>query len=171
MRQETMSQPYRKNPTTPTKAENAAGYDVFAERQGPSLHESFERVLGDPGRAPTVRTESRAHQVTYLTRKVARTARTENRINAKRLAASWCVRVAVLAIGCTALATDAIAQDKRIIHDAEHYLLEAQHGEKWAAEDKVISAKLAELKKKHGRRPNLIHIMWDDTALGEIGIP
>ena len=32
-----------------------------------------------------------------------------------------------------------------IIHDAEHYILEAQHGEKWAAEDKAISQKLAEL--------------------------
>ena len=62
-------------------------------------------------------------------------------------------------------------KEKKIIHDAEHYLLEAQHGEKWATEDKAIDAKLAELRKKHGRRPNLIHIMWDDTALGEVGIP
>ena len=62
-------------------------------------------------------------------------------------------------------------ESSKIIHDAEHYLLEAQHGEKWAAEDSVIDAKLAELEKKHGRRPNLIHIMWDDTPLGEVGIP
>ncbi|MCZ6464785.1 MAG: hypothetical protein O7A09_10660, partial [Proteobacteria bacterium] len=38
-------------------------------------------------------------------------------------------------------------------------------------EDAAIDRKLAELEKKHGRRPNLIHIMWDDTPLGEIGIP
>jgi arylsulfatase len=63
------------------------------------------------------------------------------------------------------------ADSQEIIHDAEHYLLEAQHGAKWAAEDKAIDAKLAELEKKHGRRPNLIHIMWDDTPLGEVGIP
>jgi len=50
-------------------------------------------------------------------------------------------------------------------------LLEAQHGEKWAAEDKEIDKKLGELKKKHGTPPNIIHIMWDDTALGEVGIP
>ena len=57
-----------------------------------------------------------------------------------------------------------------LIHDAEHYVLAAQHGERWAAEDKQIGAKLAELKKRFGTTPNIIHIMWDDTALGEIGI-
>ncbi len=100
----------------------------------------------------------RAHQATYHAKQATRTAWTanginanrkenrmvtnskENRMDTKRLAASWCVRVAVLAIGCTALATDAVGQDKRIIHDAEHYLLEAQHGEKWAAEDRVTRA-------------------------------
>jgi arylsulfatase len=49
--------------------------------------------------------------------------------------------------------------------------LEAQHGKKWAEEDKAIDKKLAELRKKHGTPPNIIHIMWDDTALGEVGIP
>ena len=60
---------------------------------------------------------------------------------------------------------------KNIIHDAEYYVLEAQHGEKWAAQDKVLDKKLAKLKKKHGTPPNIIHIMWDDTAVGEIGVP
>jgi arylsulfatase A-like enzyme len=59
----------------------------------------------------------------------------------------------------------------KIIHDAEHYILEAQHGKKWAKEDEAIDKKLAELRKKHGTPPNIIHIMWDDTALGEVGIP
>jgi arylsulfatase A-like enzyme len=63
------------------------------------------------------------------------------------------------------------ASAKKIIHDAEHYILEAQHGEKWATEDKEITKKLAELKAKFGTPPNIIHIMWDDTALGEVGIP
>ena len=58
-----------------------------------------------------------------------------------------------------------------IVHDAEYYILEAQHGEKWAAEDKTLDQKLAELREKHGRPPNLIHIMWDDTAFGDVGIP
>jgi arylsulfatase len=60
---------------------------------------------------------------------------------------------------------------REIVHDAEHYLLAAQHGEKWASEDESIDAKLAEMEKRFGTRPNIIHIMWDDTALGEIGIP
>ena len=59
----------------------------------------------------------------------------------------------------------------QIIHDAEHYLLEAQHGEKWAAEDREFDKQLAALEAKHGQPPNIIHIMWDDTPLGEIGIP
>ena len=60
---------------------------------------------------------------------------------------------------------------KDIIHDAEYYILKAQHGKKWAEQDKAIDAKLDALEKKHGRRPNIIHIMWDDTAVGEIGVP
>jgi arylsulfatase A-like enzyme len=58
-----------------------------------------------------------------------------------------------------------------IIHDAEYYVLEAQHGEKWAAEDAELDAKLAALEEKHGVKPNIIHIMWDDTGVGEVGIP
>ncbi len=58
-----------------------------------------------------------------------------------------------------------------IIHDAEYYVLEAQYGEKWAQQDKEIQAKLDALREKHGTPPNIIHIMWDDTAVGEIGVP
>jgi arylsulfatase len=64
-----------------------------------------------------------------------------------------------------------LASAKDIVHDAEFYILDAQNGEKWDAEDKVLNQKLAELRKKHGRPPNIIHIMWDDTAFGDIGIP
>jgi len=63
------------------------------------------------------------------------------------------------------------AAKKEIIHDAEYYVLEAQHGEKWAAEDKELAKKLKALKEKHGTPPNIIHIMWDDTAVGEVGVP
>ena len=58
-----------------------------------------------------------------------------------------------------------------IVHDAEYYILEAQNGQRWAAEDQELSARLAALREKHGRPPNLIHIMWDDTAFGDVGIP
>jgi len=62
------------------------------------------------------------------------------------------------------------AEDK-IVQDAEYYILEAQNGEKWAAEDKELDQKLAELRKKYNNPPNIIHIMWDDTAYGDVGIP
>ena len=58
-----------------------------------------------------------------------------------------------------------------IIHDAEYYVLEAQHGERWAMQDKELQAKLDELREKHGTPPNIIHVMWDDTPLGEVGLP
>ena len=38
-------------------------------------------------------------------------------------------------------------------------------------EDADLQQKLQALQAKHGTRPNIIHIMWDDTALGEVGIP
>jgi len=79
--------------------------------------------------------------------------------------------LAILATMSLVLGPRVVNAKSKIIHDAEHYILEAQHGKKWAAEDKAISQKLAELKKKHGTPPNIIHIMWDDTALGEVGIP
>ena len=59
----------------------------------------------------------------------------------------------------------------KVVHDAEYYILAAQNGERWSAEDKALDKKLAELRKKFGRPPNLIHIMWDDTAFGDVGIP
>lgn len=65
--------------------------------------------------------------------------------------------------------TEAAADD--IVHDAEYYVLEAQNGDVWAAEDTDLQARLAELKERFGQPPNLIHIMWDDTAYGDLGIP
>jgi len=81
--------------------------------------------------------------------------------------------VAKVAI-CLSIVTSGVAcaQSKKseIVHDAEYYILAAQNGERWAAEDKALDVKLAELRKKHGRPPNIIHIMWDDTAFGDVGI-
>ncbi len=64
----------------------------------------------------------------------------------------------------------ALAKDQ-IVHDAEYYILKAQHGEEWAAQDAELDAKIKALREKHGAPPNIIHIMWDDTAVGELGIP
>ena len=64
-----------------------------------------------------------------------------------------------------------VSPTNKIVHDVEHYILEAQHGARWAAEDQDIDQVLAALRQKHGAPPNIIHIMWDDTAVGEVGIP
>ena len=47
--------------------------------------------------------------------------------------------LAVVGAGLVAaLGAPPAVQAAEIIHDAEHYILEAQHGEKWAAEDQAI---------------------------------
>ena len=61
-------------------------------------------------------------------------------------------------------------QSKPIVHDAQYYILEAQNGETWAAEDKDLDARLAALRQKYGRPPNIIHLMWDDQPFGAVGI-
>ncbi len=63
------------------------------------------------------------------------------------------------------------APENKIVHDSEFQLLQEQHGTKWAAEDETIEKKLDALHKKHGKRPNIIHIMWDDMKYGAIGHP
>jgi len=63
----------------------------------------------------------------------------------------------------------ASAQD--IVHDAEYYILDAQNGERWAAEDQELDAKLAELREKYGQPPNIVYVLWDDTAFGAVGFP
>ncbi|MEP1596219.1 MAG: sulfatase-like hydrolase/transferase [Halieaceae bacterium] len=61
---------------------------------------------------------------------------------------------------------------KPVIHDAEHYVLAAQHGEKWAAEDEEVSKMLAGLREKNGgKAPNIVYILLDDLGYGEIGTP
>ena len=74
-----------------------------------------------------------------------------------------------VAVLTATVSTTVLAKD--FVQDAEFYVLKAQHGEKWAQEDKELNKRLAELEKKFGTPPNLIHIMWDDTAYGDIGMP
>ena len=50
----------------------------------------------------------------------------------------------ILALG----AAEGMAKD--IVHDAEHYLLAAQHGEKWASEDESIDALRAQFTQRIG---------------------
>jgi arylsulfatase len=58
-----------------------------------------------------------------------------------------------------------------IIHDAEYYILETQNGERWAAEDAELDQRLAELSEQHGQPPNIVYLLWDDTAYGAVGFP
>lgn len=64
-----------------------------------------------------------------------------------------------------------ILHAQEIVYDAEYYLLKAQYEEQWDQEDNEIDKKLKALEKKFGTPPNIIHIMWDDTPMGEVGIP
>ena len=57
-----------------------------------------------------------------------------------------------------------------IIHDGEYNFLKAQHGKKWAQEDKEIDAKLEEIRQKNGgKRPNILYILIDDVSFGQMG--
>ncbi len=59
-----------------------------------------------------------------------------------------------------------------IVHDSEYYVLEAQNGEIWAADDKLVDAKLAEFRQKNGGKPpNIFYILIDDIGFGDLGIP
>ena len=63
------------------------------------------------------------------------------------------------------------AKAAEIIHDAEYTILAAQNGESWAADDKAIEAKLAEIRKKNGDKPpNIIYTLLDDLGFGEVGM-
>lgn len=63
------------------------------------------------------------------------------------------------------------AEGEGIIRDAEYSILEAQNGKQWVQDDKAISAKLAEIRKKNsGKPPNIVYILLDDVGFGEIGM-
>lgn len=59
----------------------------------------------------------------------------------------------------------------KIIFETEFVKTRKQHGEQWASEDKALKQQLAAMREKYGKAPNIIHIMWDDHSLGQVGIP
>lgn len=81
--------------------------------------------------------------------------------------------LAIVPVLVLALAGNGLAKNKRkIIHDTEYYILEAQHGKKWKADDKSVDKKLADFRKKNGgKSPNILYILVDDLSFGEMGIP
>jgi arylsulfatase A-like enzyme len=63
-----------------------------------------------------------------------------------------------------------ITYAKDIVHDGEYYFLEQQHKQQWAAEDKAVEAKLAEIREENGgKRPNILYILIDDVSFGQMG--
>jgi arylsulfatase A-like enzyme len=69
-------------------------------------------------------------------------------------------------------ATAVHGQGGALIHDAEHYVLEAQHATSWAQEDAQITERLAALREANGGNPpNIVYILLDDLGFGEIGMP
>jgi arylsulfatase len=58
-----------------------------------------------------------------------------------------------------------------IIYDAEYYVSRAANREAWDAEDAAVAERLSSVGDDRGRRPNIIHLMWDDMAFGDLGIP
>ena len=60
---------------------------------------------------------------------------------------------------------------KEIKHDSEYYVLEAQHKDQWAKDDKAVNTKLADKRKLAGKAPNIIYILVDDIGFGDLGIP
>ena len=81
------------------------------------------------------------------------------------------VTASIVGLLATHQAAFAQAEKPKIIHDAEYYVLEAQHGGVWAAQDKELDQQLAALRAKYGAPPNIVHILMDDVALGEVGLP
>jgi len=66
----------------------------------------------------------------------------------------------------------ASVQAAEIKHDADYYILEAQHGEKWTADDKAVDDKLAAFRERNnGNPPNILYILIDDMGFGDMGIP
>ncbi len=84
---------------------------------------------------------------------------------------SWRILVGILLLVSTGVAS-AQPRSKPIQHDAEHYMLLAQHGNKWAQEDEAIAAKLEEVRNANGgKRPNIVFVLIDDVGFGEMGDP
>ncbi|MHC5071348.1 MAG: sulfatase-like hydrolase/transferase [Planctomycetota bacterium] len=81
-------------------------------------------------------------------------------------------RTSIVLAAITAVLVFGAATNAQLNHDAEHLVLKAQHGQRWAKEDGEISARLAELRKKNGGRPpNIVFILLDDLGFGEMGMP
>ncbi|GAA6192797.1 sulfatase-like hydrolase/transferase [Phaeobacter sp. NW0010-22] len=68
------------------------------------------------------------------------------------------------------LGTSVLAEGDGIVRDGEYRYLEAQLGDQWAAQDKDIDAKLAEIRDTNGGKPpNIVYVLIDDVSFGILG--
>jgi arylsulfatase len=90
---------------------------------------------------------------------------------AKSNRATYLLPMAAIVVGGCLSSSISLAA-KPLIHDAEHYILEAQLGEQWAQDNAAISTTLADIREKNGGKPpNIVYILLDDVGYGEIGTP
>lgn len=88
-------------------------------------------------------------------------------LNSKRKIMMVCTAAALMIV---AGISSIVSAEDAIIHDGEYLFLEAQYGDKWAAEDKEIDNKLDEIRKKNdGKRPNILYVLIDDVSFGQMG--
>lgn len=53
--------------------------------------------------------------------------------------------------------------------DAPYQKALQENADNWAEEDKTIDARLAQLEKRYGKKPNIIYVLADDIGWGELG--
>jgi len=69
-------------------------------------------------------------------------------------------------------AVPAVSQQAPIAHDAEYYILEAQHAEQWAEDNAAVDARLDAFREANGGKPpNILYVLVDDIGFGDMGIP
>ena len=75
------------------------------------------------------------------------------------------------AAALTMLLSSQLMAKESIVYDAEYAKSYKQHKAEWDKEDQALQKRLADLKTKTGKKPNIIYFMWDDAAYGRVGHP